>query len=111
MTNKENRLEKLKYELRQKKANGVERVIWKLDEEQSEYVERLGYEKRPYMYEVTTKVIPDMGRGTHPLIRDISIAKKQGRNKLYLKLKTRELQELDERDIKYCPLKYEIILQ
>lgn len=110
MTNKEKRLSALKYKLRQKKENCEKEVIWKLSNEQKEYVEQLGYTVIPWIYEITTKSIIGIRGVTEPMIRDVHYAGKRGQKKLYRKLKKKELKTLEEYGVRCYPFKYKIIL-
>lgn len=110
MKNDQNRLARLKYELRQKKEQGIKKVKKKLDDEQKEYVEQLGYSTIPFNYEVKTKMFHIIKKETSPLIREIHWASKKGRKKIYCRLKRQDLKTLNAYEVQYRVCKYEIIL-
>lgn len=110
MTNKQHRLSGLKYQLSQSKGDGKNEVIKKLSTEQLEYVENLGYDTIPWLYEIYTKTFYRIKDVDSSLIKDIHYACKKGRKKLYRKLKLQEIKELEKYNVSYRGYKYKIIL-
>lgn len=111
MTNSENLLANLKHQLRQKRENQEKEVVWKLNDEQKEYVEQLGYGVIPWIYEINTKPIPGVKYARAKIIRDVHYANQRKRKKLYRTLKPKEVKALQEHEVRYHVLKYKIILQ
>ncbi len=105
------RLAGIKHQLIQKRENGVKEVIWKIDVEQREYVEQLGYNVIPWIYEVTTRSICNIKNVRYSLIKRVHYANKRGQRKVYMKPKIHDLETLAEFGIKYRPFKYKIILR
>ncbi len=111
MKNNQNRLSGLKYQLRTQKEAGKKEVTKKLSDEQREFIEEvLGYETKPWLYEITTKTIEHVRKVKSSIIRDIHYAKKRGQKKLYKRLKVQDKKTLDEYGIVYRRFKDRIIL-
>lgn len=110
MKNGQNRLAGLKYHLRSKKAEGKKEIIQKLSGEQLIYIEKLGYQTIPWLYEITTKRFINVKNADSALLKDIHYANKNGKRKIYRTLKRQEIKVLDDRGIYYRPYKFKIIL-
>jgi len=111
MKDKVYRLAGLKHQLREKRKNDIKKVIWKLNDEQRTYVESLGYEVTPFIYEITTRKIPVIGKGTSAIVKDVHWSFINGKRKIYRKLKVKDIQKLREYGIYYRVSKYEILLR
>jgi len=70
----------------------------------------LGYNSIPYIYRISTRVIPREAR-TSALLKEIHFSKKQGKNRLFKKLNSHDKKLLEEHGISFVPLKYKIMLQ
>jgi len=109
MTNKQYRLSKLKYELGKKKSDGVKTVIWKLNQEQIQFIRDLGYQVTPELYEVRTRRIAVNGNSTG-IVKRINRSAARGERKIVCPLRKRELKMLEELNVSCIPLRYKIIL-
>ena len=111
MTNKAHNFAKIKHQLLEKEQRDVKSVLWKLNDEQNDYVVRiLGYETKPEIYEITTKKIRAPGRWSD-IIRDVNYANKRNIGKLYRRLNSAELEELERHDVLVRPFKRRVFLQ
>lgn len=110
MKNKENQLSQMKYKLRELKERKVKIVIWKLTKEEKEYIENLGYEVSPYLYEIRTKTFRNLYEIQDTRIRDIHYSSKQGKKTIVLKLKKKDMKVLEEFNVRFRPVKYKIRL-
>ena len=109
MTNKQHQFSKLKYELSKKKSEGVKTVIWKLNEEQIQFIRGLGYQVTPELYEVCTKRIAVTGNSTG-IVKRINRSAARGEKKIVCSLRKKELKMLEELNVSCIPLRYKIIL-
>ena len=110
MKNKDNRLDALKYRLKEKKAAGEAEVIWHLRDEQKEYLEKIGYQVIPWLYIIKTKTIPNVKKSGSKLLKDVHFAKQRGCTELYKKLSNNDRELLTEFGVHYSEFKYKIIL-
>lgn len=110
MKNEENQLCQMKYKLRKLKERRVKIVIWKLTREEKEYIENLGYEVTPYLYEIRTKTFRNLYEIKDHRIRDIHYSSKKGKKTIVLKLKNKDMRILEEFDVKFRPVKFKIRL-
>lgn len=104
------RFSKLKHQLKSKKAEKFEYVIWKLNEQQVEYIQTLGYRVEPYLYVVITKRLPGSKKQYKGIIRGVISSNEKGIWKIYRKLKHQERKELEKCNIHFYPFKYKIFL-
>ena len=112
MTNKQKQFARIKCQLIQRRENGNKEVIWKLSQEQREFVENnLGYRIIPWIYEISTTTIASVNFGGDSMMYQIYTARRRGQKKIYRKLKRREKKSLDDYGIRYRPFKYKIVLQ
>lgn len=112
MTDKENQLSRIKYQLRQKKESGKKEVIWKLNVSQKEYIEdSLNHKVIPWIYEINTTSFKNFQTNSGSILFQIHMARKKGQKRIYRKLKKHEKKVLDQSGIKYRAFKYKIVLQ
>lgn len=110
MKNEEYKLNQMKYKLRELKERRVKIVIWKLTREEREYIEELGYEVIPYLYEISTKTFKNLYEIKDSRIRDIHYSSKQGKKTIILRLKKKDMEVLKDFNIKFRPVKFKIRL-
>ena len=111
MKNSQMKFATLKYQLREYKNAGKKEVIRKLNEEQREYVETLGYATIPFLYEIVKKSFANIKKVNCSVVKDVHYSNRKGRRKIYRKLKRTDLKILEQNDIFYRIYKYRIILQ
>lgn len=111
MKNDEYRLCKLKYELRRLKKENRKFTIRKLNEEERDYVESLGYKVLPHTYEVCTKRIRSQMALENEKVRKVSEAYEKGIKTISLRISKEARKIFDKYSIKYSPIKYKIILK
>lgn len=101
---------RMKHQLLDKKRDGIREVIWKLNPQQVEIVERkLGFCVEPYLYEVNTRRFQNI-RNLEKILKDIHFKNKQGKRRAVFKLTDHQKAVLDEFGVKYRPFKYKIKL-
>ena len=101
---------RFKYQLLEKKRNGVKELIWKLNPTQIEFVERkLGFIVEPYLYEVNTRIFYSVNN-LDKFLKDLHYKCKRGKKSIVLELTPYQKDVLDELEIKYRPYKYRIKL-
>lgn len=111
MTSKAHNFSTLKHQLLEKKQHGVKTVLWKLSEEQNRYVVRtLNFVSKPEIYVIRTKQIMTHGDWSN-IVRDVNYAYRRKTYKLYRRLNTTELKELEKHDVEVLPFKYRVYLQ
>lgn len=110
MNNKDYRLSQTKHKLKQLKERRVKFVIWKLTVEQKEYIESLGYKVVPYLYEVQTKMLKNFATVHNSKLKEIHYAYKKGKRTMVLKLNKEDMRALEDKFIKFRPIKFKIIL-
>ena len=108
MKNRDYRMLKIKNQLRRLKQNGVEYVLWSLNDEQTKYVENLGYEVIPCIFKIRAKrlIFKDTWNKSS-LLRQVNFSKKAS---FIRKLSKKEQRLLDENDVYYTPVKKKIVL-
>ena len=101
---------RFRYQLLEKKRNGVKELIWKLNPAQIEFIQtKFGFEVEPYLYEVRTRTFCNV-RNLDAFLKDIHYRNKRGKQVTVIKLTPYQMDVLDELRIKYRPYKYRIIL-
>lgn len=108
MKNKEFRNSKLKHQLSEKKKKGIKFVIWRLNPQQVDFVESLGYEVIPHIFKIRKKrfIFKDvLKKGT--ILKKVNYSKKDF---IFSTLKKDEKELLDEFDVHYSPYKHKIVL-
>ena len=102
---------KTKKQLLEKKRRGEKFVIWRISSKsQLQEIERLGFKKEPWLYEIKTRPFYNVKAIQSTLIKDIHYANKQGKRFITCKLKTCEKKVLDDFGVAYRPIKYRIDL-
>ena len=103
-------ISKFKYQLLNKKRNGVKEVIWKLNPGQIEFIQRkFGFNVEPYLYEVRTRTFHNV-RNLDGFLKDLHYENKKGKKFMITKLTLYQKDVLKELGIRYRPYKYKIIL-
>lgn len=111
MKNSAYRNSKIKHQLSEKKKHGVKEVIWRLNPQQVEYIEKyLHYKVEPYLYEVKTKPIQGIKFSDSKLLKEIHYKSKKGIKTLTRALTHKAIELLDDHEINYRPLKFKIHL-
>lgn len=98
----------MKQQLRDKQRHGIEEVVWKLDEEQREYLTRLGYASKPYLFRITTRKIADVSKSGSMLLKEIDSASKKSKRELYRPLTPFQEDLLQKHNVKYVPFKFKL---
>lgn len=101
---------KMKYELSKLKGKNSrdKSLIWKLNDNQIDYIIRLGYSVEPYLYAIKTKRFHNVKGLEHPILKEIHYKNKTGRWEYVRNLTDNEKKLLESYDIKYRVVKYEI---
>ena len=110
MKTEEHRLSQMKHTLKRLKERRVKEVEWKLTREEREYIENLGYEVTPYLYEIRTKTFKDLASIQYYKIREIHYSNKEGKKTIVRKLQHKDMKILEEYHIKFYPVKFKIRL-
>ena len=110
MTDKQHKLAELKFKLRNARDSGRKVLIWKMSEEQREYVENLGYKVVPYLYEIQTRAISGISHNKLAIISKIHYAYTKGRRNLYKILSKSDIEILKRYGIPYRRFKDKIVL-
>lgn len=104
------KLQNMKYTLEEYKRRKIKTKEWKLNKLQREYLESLGYQIEPVIYEITTKTFKDLYHIRSPLIKEIHYASKAGKKRIGKSLKEADKKVLAEYKVKFYPLKFKIII-
>lgn len=111
MKDKQYKLSRLKYQLADKKRNGVREVVWKLNHSQLEYITGvLHHQVTPYLYRIQTRKLKNYGATQSSLLKELHHTNKRGKKTIVKKLSHQQLQILDEYGIKYWVEKCKINL-
>jgi len=110
MKNKQNAMSGLKFLLRAKKQKGEKTAILKLNSDQRDFVENLGYEVKPYLYKVQTRVFPWGIMRHDSLMKRVHFAARKGIRYLYLKLDAEDVKVLQDCGLFVARFKDEVIL-
>lgn len=108
MRDKEYRLSQTKYKLRNLKERKVRFVIWRLTRQQKEYIQGLGYEVIPYLYEVQTKQFRNISSINNSKLKELHYSFKRGKKAIVMKLNKQDMNIFDEYSVKFRPIKYKI---
>lgn len=101
---------RFKYQLLEKKRNGIKEVIWKLNPNQIEFIEKtLGFEVESYLYEVRTRKFSNVYK-LDSFLKEMHYRNKKGKQFMVTKLNGYQKDALDVLGIKYRPYKYKIRL-
>ena len=107
MKNSEYRLSRLKHMLEEKKKSGKLYVTWKLNNEQLEFAQNIGYNVVPYLYEIHTRPMQIL---SGKLVKEIHYAAMRGQKSIVRTLNKSEDQFLSKVGVKHRVLKYKIYL-
>lgn len=110
MKNKQNAMSGLKYMLRDRKKKGDKIAVLKLNADQRDFVETLGYEVNPYLYKVQTRTFTWGIMKRDSLMKRIHFASKKGIRYLYLKLREEDVKVLQDCGLFVARFKDEVIL-
>lgn len=101
---------KMKYELAKlKNKNSRDKsFIWKLSDEQVDFVRTLGYVVEPYLYAIKTKRFYNVRNLKHQILKEIHYKNKNGRWEYVRPLTDSEKDVLKEYNIKFYVAKYKI---
>jgi len=101
---------RLKHKLRKLKERRVKEVEWKLTKEEKQYIENLGYQVTPYLYEIRTKTFKDLSNIKYYKIREIHYSNKRGKKTIVRRLQHNDMKMLEEFNVKFYPVKFKIQL-
>lgn len=110
MKNKDYRLAQTKYKLKELKQHRVKSVVWRLTRQQKVFIQQLGYEVIPYLYEVKTKTFMNLSSIKNSKLKEIHYSCKKGKKAIVLKLNKEDMKILEEYAVKFRPIKFKIIL-
>ena len=110
MKNKQFRLHSQLYQLRQMKNKGKQEVIWKLSQEQKEFLERF-FEIEPFSYVIRTKQFERIRNIDSTLLKDIHYACKQGKRMMTRQLSKDQKTLLQDYNVSFTVCKYRIVLR
>ena len=101
---------KMKYQLLRNKKNGVRELIWKLNPDQVEFIEKkFGFSVEPFLYEVNTRKFHNIKK-LEKILKDIHFKNKQGKRRAVFELSDHDKAVLDEFGVSYKQFKYKIKL-
>lgn len=100
----------LKNQLKGRRERKINSVVWKLNQEQLEFVKHLGYYVEEYLYQIKTKQFKNLHAIKSTLLKDIHFKNKKGTKTMVKRLEDDEKKLLDEYGIKYRPYKFKIYL-
>lgn len=105
------KLQHMKYKLENLKRRKIRKTKeWSLNKAEQTYIESLGYELEPVIYEIKTKTFKELYHIRSPLIREIHYASKAGKKRIGRPLKQEEMKLLEEYNIKFRPVKFRVII-
>lgn len=104
---------KMKYELAKLKEKNSRNksFIWKLNDEQVNFVRNLGYSVEPYLYAIKTKRFYNVRNLKHPILKEIHYKNKKGCWEYVRTLTNSEKDVLKESNIKFYVAKYKILFK
>ena len=108
MRDKDYRLSQMKYKLKELERRRVKSVIWRLTRQQREFIEKLGYEVVPYLYEVQVKTMKNLSAIKNPKIKEVHYSCKKGKRAIVMKLNSKDMKDFEEYGIKFRPIKFMI---
>lgn len=109
MKENQRQLSELKNKLRLLKEKGRKSVCWKLNKQQVEYLQQLGYQIIPELYSIRTRKFSDV-KNLKSILKDIHYSNVKGKREIVRKLKISEENILKQYEVKYRPMKYRIFL-
>ena len=110
MKNADYQLSKMKQKLKDMEARRVKSVIWKLSKNQVEYIQNLGDEVTPYLYEIKTRPFKEVRNLKDTILKDIHYANKNGKKSVVKKLTPKQRKILSEYGVVFRPMKYKITI-
>lgn len=110
MKDRDYRLCQTKNKLKQLKERRVKSVIWRLSRQQKEYIQGLGYDVIPYLYEIQTKTFKNLSCIKNNKLKDIHYSNKKGKRTIVLKLNKKDMKDFDEYAVRFRPIKFKIVL-
>ena len=110
MKSKDYELSQLKYKLIKLKERRVKSVIWRLTNQQRDYIENLGYEVIPYLYEVKTKTFQNFSNINNCKLKELHYSNKKGKKTVVLMLKHKDMKDFEAYSVKFRPIKFKIYL-
>ena len=111
MKKKEYYNSKIKHQLSSKLKSNNNReksLFWKLTDEQVEFITKLGYEVKPYLYRIETKLFKKAKKLKENILKEIHYKKKSGRKEYFRVLSSYDKKILDNYGIKYDVIRYQI---
>ena len=111
MKNNDLKYSKIKHQLLEKKERGENFVIWSLNSEQKEYVQKLGFKTVPYIFRISTKkiIFKDV-RNKSAILKEIHYASRENKSRIFRKLNHSDRRLLNEYGVYYTPYKYKVML-
>lgn len=103
------RLNRLLHKLRTIQETDKKYVIWSLNKEQLEYLQRY-FDIEPYLYKVRTRRFVNIYKIKDTILKDIHYANKSGKKEIVRHLNSKDRKIMDKYDIKYKAYKYRICL-
>lgn len=110
MNNEDSKYIKYKYKIEELKRRRVRSKEWVLTNKEKQYIESLGYEVIPIIYEVTTKHLKNLYSIKNHKLREIHYANKEGKRRIGMKLTKEDMQQLKEHNIRFRAVKFKIII-
>lgn len=109
MKNNAYRKSDLKFKVRAAQCDGKKQLMWKLTEEQADFLRELGYRVEPYLYWIDTRTWNDVNHKPG-VLKELHYLRKKGIRKKVRTLNRSEKKLLDEYAVRFGVLKYRIIL-
>lgn len=111
MKKTQNDLHLMRCKLEEKRRNRVKEVLWKLNQQQRDFLTAQGYTIIPWLFCITTKEIWNVAKCDSKLIKEIHFAHRRGMKTIYKALSENEKATLKEHGVKYAVQKFKIILE
>ena len=109
MKNQAYKLSELKFKVRSAQAEGKKQLVWKLNEEQADFLRNQGYRVDDYLYWIETRIWNDV-RHKPGVLKELHYLRKKGIKKKVRTLTKKERRLLEEYAVRFGVLKYRIIL-
>ena len=109
MKNQAYKFSELKFKIRSAQADGKKQLVWKLSEEQAEFLRNLGYRVEDYLYWIETKTWIDV-RHKPGVLKELHYLRKKGVKKKIRTLSKKDRKLLEDHSVRFGVLKYRIIL-
>lgn len=111
MKKSQNDLYIMRCKLEEKRKNGVKEVLWKLNQQQRDFLTQQGYCIKPWLFCISTKEIWYVSKCESKLLKEIHFARRRGVRAIYKALSEHDKATLREHGIKYVVQKFKIILE